>query len=140
MKMKYNIRILSIVLLLAILCLVFGFSWHNWQNNGTVMVDSKSSEGRGCNKIIVREFCNFKNPIYMLIRSHVYYRCEFHFPEGNTEPWTSETFSLDSYAATKVRVEWHNATEATVHFDTMPALDCNNGVWGEHRKQLTEIG
>ena len=134
-KMKYNIRILSIVLILAILCLIFGFSWRNWQNNGTVITESYSSEIHGCSKIIVREIPTRKSPIWMLIRDHIYYRCEFYFPEGNAEPWTSETFSLDSYVATKVRGEWHNETEATVHFDTMPALDCDNGIWRKHKKQ-----
>ncbi len=60
-----------------------------------------------------------------------YYQCEFHQPNGNGRPWSYQSFTGDSFTASRARIVWTNEHEATVYLDDYPVLKCNDRWWSK---------
>ena len=123
---------LGFVLVMAVAAVL---SWHHWQS-GRVMARSRNADRRFFNEIVVREMPTRQNPIWMLLRYDRYdYRCEFHTPMGGDRPWSLQTYTGDSFSASKARVEWTNDHEATVYLDDYPVLQCVDGWWSRPQQR-----
>jgi hypothetical protein len=123
MKKTITIAIVAIAMMTMIL------AWNHWQA-GKVMTRSRNSDSQFLSEIVVREMPIKKNPIWMLLRYDRYnYQCEFYAPMGMGRPWSTHTYTDDSFSASRARVTWTNGNEATVYLDNLPVLKCTDGWW-----------
>lgn len=115
---------------LAVALAVAGvLAWLHWQA-GRIMVRARNTDRHFFNEIIVREVPIRRSPIWMLLRCDQYnYRCEYYTPMGHERPWSTHTYSSDSFSASTAGIAWRNETEATVYLDGYPVLKCIDGWW-----------
>lgn len=88
----------------------------------TVMARAKNSDRKFYYEIVVREIKG--SPI----QDGALYQCEFYRPKIK-HPWSTQTYSGDSFIANSARVVWINEREATVFLDESPVFKCIDGWW-----------
>jgi len=98
------------------------------------MARTRNTDRHYFNEIVVREVPMNSNPLSMILPSDsFYYQCEFHRPHGNGRPWSYQTYTGDSFKASRARIKWINENEATVFLDDHPVFKCVDGMWSNPR-------
>ena len=122
MKMKKRI----IIALAAAVVLTMVAGWNHWRA-GKVMARARNTDRKFYNEILVREIKS--DPLAILLPADsACYQCEFHRP-GCNRPWSYQTYTGDSFLASRARIIWTNENEATVYLDDYPVFKCVDGWW-----------
>ena len=121
MMKRWTIPVVTALVLLTLAAVL-----NHWQK-GTVMARAKNCDRKFYNEIVVREIRS--TPLEMFLPSDsACYQCEFHRP-GWKRAWSYQTYSGESFKATRSRIVWANEREATVFLDDLSIFKCVDGLW-----------
>ena len=119
--MKTNKSIFLAIFMLVSVISVVAVILLNWPTE-SVMARAKNCDRKFYDEIVVREIGN------KLVQDSAFYQCEFYKP-GSKHPWSTQTYTGDSFTARRARIVWINEREATVFLDDFAVFKCIDGWW-----------